>query len=131
MPSSLRSKVHSGPVKRSCVSVAAIGWSHSGKASVMAAGQLTSEARRRILPEAMWPSAGDGGGGRGRAAAVRLLPALLGLAGFGALCPRSARPTAPPPAHEAAVELAPLSAQLSEPGGYFDTDNLISNETSS
>jgi len=77
----------------------------------------------------MWPSAGDGGGGRGRAA-VRLLPALLGLASFGALCPRAARPTAPPPAHEAAVELAPLSAQLSEPGGYFDTDNLISNETS-
>ena len=33
MPSSLRSKSHSGPVKRSCVSVAAIGSSQSGKAS--------------------------------------------------------------------------------------------------
>ena len=31
MPSSLRSKIHSGPVNRSCVSVAAIGSSHSGK----------------------------------------------------------------------------------------------------
>src|SRR5262245_21069733 len=31
MPSSLRSKIHSGPVNRSCVSVAAIGTTHSGK----------------------------------------------------------------------------------------------------
>ena len=30
---------------------------------------------------------------------------------------------------EPEIKLAPLSAQLSEPGGYFDTDNLISNET--
>ena len=34
MPSSLRSKIHSGPVKRSCVSVAAIGSSHSGNGIV-------------------------------------------------------------------------------------------------
>ena len=32
MPSSLRSKIHSGPVNRSCVSVAAIGSTQSGKA---------------------------------------------------------------------------------------------------
>ena len=31
MPSSLRSKIHSGPVNRSCVSVAAIGSTQSGK----------------------------------------------------------------------------------------------------
>ena len=31
MPSSLRSKIHSGPVKRSCVRVAAIGSSQSGR----------------------------------------------------------------------------------------------------
>jgi hypothetical protein len=31
MPSNLRSKIQSGPMNRSCVSVAAIGWSHSGK----------------------------------------------------------------------------------------------------
>src|SRR6185436_7574250 len=30
MPSSLRSKIHSGPLNRSCVSVAAIGSTHSG-----------------------------------------------------------------------------------------------------
>ena len=34
MPSNLRSKIHSGPVNRSCVRVAAIGTSHSGKAGV-------------------------------------------------------------------------------------------------
>src|SRR5919109_2636451 len=34
MPSNLRSKIQSGPLKRSCVSVAAIGSSHSGKAIV-------------------------------------------------------------------------------------------------
>jgi hypothetical protein len=31
IPSNFRSKSHSGPVKRSCVSVAAIGTIHSGK----------------------------------------------------------------------------------------------------
>jgi hypothetical protein len=34
MPSSLRSKIHSGPVNRSWVSVAAIGTTQSGKAVV-------------------------------------------------------------------------------------------------
>src|SRR5262245_9943511 len=34
MPSNLRSKIHSGPVKRSWVSVAAIGSSHSGKSLI-------------------------------------------------------------------------------------------------
>ena len=33
MPSNLRSKIHSGPVNRSCVSVAAIGSTHSGNGS--------------------------------------------------------------------------------------------------
>src|SRR5262245_49129514 len=61
--------------------------------------------------------------------ALLLVPAALALAGLGALCPREARgPEVGVPAGE--VKLAALSAQLSEPGGYFDTDNLISNETS-
>lgn len=56
------------------------------------------------------------------------IPLLLALASLGALCPKDAR--APePPVPDIAIRLAPLSAQLSEPGGYFDTDNLISNET--
>ncbi len=41
--------------------------------------------------------------------------------------------TEPAPRHTAATptdSFAPLVARLSEPGGYFDTDNLISNETS-
>ena len=37
MPSNLRSKIHSGPLNRSCVSVAAIGMTHSGKEAVTAA----------------------------------------------------------------------------------------------
>lgn len=43
------------------------------------------------------------------------------------------REAPPPPAEAPAVgseSLAQLTARLSEPGGYFDTDNLISNETS-
>jgi hypothetical protein len=60
---------------------------------------------------------------------MKTIPALLALASLGAFCPREThRPE--PSAHEAEIEVAPLSAQLSEPGGYFDTDNLISNETS-
>jgi len=56
------------------------------------------------------------------------IPLLMALASLGALCPKDAR--APePPVPDIAIRLAPLSAQLSEPGGYFDTDNLISNET--
>ncbi len=59
---------------------------------------------------------------------LRLVPALLALASLGAFCPRETRrPPASAPGAE--VKLAPLSAELSEPGGYFDTDNLISNET--
>jgi len=60
---------------------------------------------------------------------LRLIPALLALASLAAFCPKNGRGPAPA-ARETAIKLAPLSAQLSEPGGYFDTDNLISNETS-
>lgn len=59
---------------------------------------------------------------------LRLIPALLAVATLGAFCPSEARPPLPAP-DDVAIRLAPLSAQLSEPGGYFDTDNLISNET--
>jgi len=61
--------------------------------------------------------------------AKRFLPALLALAGFGAFCPKET-PKPAAAAHAPELKLAPLSAQLSEPGGYFDSDNLISNETS-
>ena len=50
---------------------------------------------------------------------------LVGLVGCGEAPPP---PLEAPPAGE--ESLAQLSARLSEPGGYFDTDNLISNETS-
>src|SRR5712691_7991637 len=59
-----------------------------------------------------------------------LFPALLAFAILGAFCPKDARRAAAPPAGEPELKLAPLSAQLSEPSGYFDSDNLISNETS-
>jgi hypothetical protein len=61
--------------------------------------------------------------------AVRLIPALLALLIVGAFCPKEAR-RSQPAAAEPELKLAALSAQLSEPGGYFDSDNLISNETS-
>jgi len=61
--------------------------------------------------------------------ALRFLPALLGLAIVGAFCPKETR-TPAAPAQRSEWKLAPLSSQLSEPGGYFDSDNLISNETS-
>jgi hypothetical protein len=61
--------------------------------------------------------------------ALSLIAPLLALASLGAFCPRDGRGPQPA-ASETAIKLAPLSAQLSEPGGYFDTDNLISNETS-
>src|SRR5437773_3016373 len=48
IPSSFRSKIHSGPVKRSCVSVAAIGTTHSGKAVVSSFG---IQVRVRTLSE--------------------------------------------------------------------------------
>jgi hypothetical protein len=56
------------------------------------------------------------------------IPALLTFASIGALCPKGTPPEESP--NDAEIELATLSAQLSEPGGYFDTDNLISNESS-
>ena len=60
-----------------------------------------------------------------------LIPAVLAIASLGASCTRERRPPAPPaPAADVEIHLAPLSAELSEPSGYFDTDNLISNETS-
>ena len=57
------------------------------------------------------------------------MAALLAWASIGALCPPPSRPPAPS-ADDAEIALATLSAQLSEPDGYFDTDNLISNESS-
>jgi hypothetical protein len=60
---------------------------------------------------------------------LRWIAALLALASLGALCPRDAR-RPESSAREDELRLAPLSEQLSEPGGYFDTDNLISNESS-
>jgi hypothetical protein len=59
---------------------------------------------------------------------LRLIPAVLAAAALGAYCPGETHPPPPSPA-DATIRLAPLSAELSEPGGYFDTDNLISNET--
>lgn len=58
-----------------------------------------------------------------------LLPPLLALGLLGAFCPRPAPRPGPAPAAPA-ERLASLSGRLSEPGGYFDSDNLISNETS-
>src|SRR5262245_58871832 len=66
---------------------------------------------------------------RTRRNAAPLLPALLSLALACALCPKPA-PRQEAPAVLPALQLAALSAQLSEPAGYFDSDNLISNETS-
>ena len=54
--------------------------------------------------------------------------AFLALTSLAALCPGPER--RPEPAGMAEIGLARLSAQLSEPPGYFDTDNLISNESS-
>src|SRR6185503_20104852 len=60
-----------------------------------------------------------------------LICAVLAIASLGASCTREPRPTSTSasPA-DVPIQLAPLSAELSEPSGYFDTDNLISNETS-
>jgi hypothetical protein len=57
------------------------------------------------------------------------IPALLAFASLNALCPKEGRPPEES-ANHTEIGLATLSAQLSEPGGYFDTDNLISNESS-
>src|SRR5688572_28008824 len=62
-------------------------------------------------------------------AALPWMAALVALASLGVLCPQRSRPPAPS-ANDAEIRLATLSAQLSEPEGYFDTDNLISNESS-
>ena len=51
------------------------------------------------------------------------------LAGQQTSPPRTAPAASPPPA-ESTREFARLVTELSEPGGYFDTDNLISNERS-
>ena len=61
---------------------------------------------------------------------MRLIAVMAAVTSFAAFCPRDAPPAAAPPASAPASPLAPLVAQLSEPAGYFDTDNLISNETS-
>jgi hypothetical protein len=59
-----------------------------------------------------------------------LIPAVLAVASLGAPCTREAgAPVPSPPATDVEIHLAQLSAALSEPSGYFDTDNLISNET--
>jgi hypothetical protein len=62
-----------------------------------------------------------------RAKGLRLLGVATGaaLAGLVLHGVRAAEPPAPAPSG-----LGELSRALSEPGGYFDTDNLISNETS-
>ena len=54
--------------------------------------------------------------------------ALAALLGCGAPSAERARPVAAP--EVAPREFAATVARLSEPGGYFDSDNLISNETS-
>jgi hypothetical protein len=60
-----------------------------------------------------------------------LLPALCAWALLGALCASPGRrvsaPSSPPP--EPGPSLAQLIESLSEPGGYFHSDNLVSNET--
>lgn len=52
------------------------------------------------------------------------------LLGVAALTACTARTGAPAPARLSPRQFAALSARLSEPEGYFDTDNLISNEDS-
>jgi hypothetical protein len=64
----------------------------------------------------------------------RLFPVLVALASLGAFCARENRRPAgaaatAPRAAPSPLDVAALSAELSEPAGYFDTDNLISNET--
>jgi len=61
----------------------------------------------------------------------RLRPGLvlLAFAGLGACAPQGTATPAATPGLEAA-EFAALSNRLSEPGGYFPSDNLVSNETS-
>ncbi|MBW3627688.1 MAG: hypothetical protein KY464_00190 [Gemmatimonadetes bacterium] len=65
---------------------------------------------------------------RCRRAAVRLLPLLLGL--LLPLAPACAQGRGEAAAVQADTAFATQVARLSEPGGFFDTDNLISNEGS-
>jgi hypothetical protein len=55
---------------------------------------------------------------------------VAGIAAGALLAAPAARPAAQTPATAAARGFAAEIAALSEPGGYFDTDNLISNERS-
>src|ERR1051326_2748822 len=51
MPSNFLSKLHSGPVKRSCVSVAAIGWIQSGKFGItvnIEGSRQKAERRKKV-----------------------------------------------------------------------------------
>jgi len=57
------------------------------------------------------------------------IPALLAFASINAFCLKETR-RPEESADGTEIGLASLTAQLSEPGGYFDTDNLISNESS-
>jgi hypothetical protein len=70
-----------------------------------------------------------------RHAAATLLVALPALVAFAVGCEPGAAPgSAPSAAAQATVRALPdstfasLVARISEPGGYFDTDNLLSNE---
>ena len=62
---------------------------------------------------------------RGRAAAFALALVLAAPAALSCRAAPGAEPTAPP-----RIDFAAQVASLSEPGGYFDSDNLISNERS-
>ena len=66
-----------------------------------------------------------------RSARLRLLAAVLTLVGFsglGAADQQAARTTASLPARLADHEFWRLSVEMSEPGGYFRSENLVSNE---
>ncbi len=64
MPSNLRSKIHSGPVKRSWVSVAAIGSSHSGKAVVTSRKVYPKRPSSYVCGEPVQRRSGQGRLGR-------------------------------------------------------------------
>src|SRR5215218_6121385 len=57
MPSYLRSKIHSGPVNRSCVNVAAIGTSHFGNEAMQTKITTLSSTRREFLRSAIFTAA--------------------------------------------------------------------------
>src|SRR5690242_8937356 len=68
--------------------------------------------------------AAAGGGGSAFNTMMRRLAAVLALAAIVCFAPAGR------PAGQSAPSFAQQIAALSEPGGYFDTDNLISNESS-